>query len=505
MRLKTSAALCTAALLAGVPAFAGQVPPGLGQHPESAATATLASAQLTVPVSSVLSKSSLGKSATARISIRSNTSAVARPVQPSWFSSSTIYEVNVRQYTAAGTFKAFTSQLPRLKTLGVKVLWLMPVYPIGQQNRLGSLGSYYSVRDYRAVNPEFGTSAQFKTLVDKAHAAGFKVILDWVANHTAWDNPWITAHPDWYLQGRDGQIVSPPGTGWSDVAQLDYTNAAMRSAMIDALAMWVRTYGIDGFRADVASMGPADFWNQAAEKLQAIKPLLMLAEAETRPALMQRAFLLDYNWNLYHKLNQVGAGWVDTSGVQDIVNAQVDEYGTTAMPMNFITNHDENSWNGSEYERLGAGVAPLTVFYFTMPGVPLIYTGQEMGLTRRLKFFDRDPITWQTVPINALLTRLVGLKAKNRALWNVPGQAPVVWLPTNNDQVFAYSRKVAGDSVVILVNASADTQNVRASLGAVAGQSYISLATGKSITLGATRKTVLKPYSYEVFTTFTWR
>ena len=438
-------------------------------------------------------------------SVHASTRASAPPAQPAWFASSTIYEVNIRQYTTAGTFKAFTAKLPALKTLGVKVLWLMPIYPIGQVKRLGTLGSYYSVRDYRAVNPEFGTAAQFKALVDKAHSLGFKVILDWVANHTAWDNPWITAHPDWYLHGSGGQIVSPPGTGWNDVAQLDYNISAMRTAMIDAMAMWVNTYDVDGFRADAASMVPGDVWDQAADRLQAIKPLLMLAEAESQPDLKSHAFLLDYNWVLYQKMNQIGTGWVDTSGVQDIINNQVDEYGSANMPMNFITNHDENSWNGTEYERLGAAVNPLTVFYFTMPGVPLIYTGQEMALNRRLKFFDRDPITWRTAPINALLTRLVGLKARNQALWNVPGQAPVRWLTTNNDQVLAYSRRVGGDSVVALINASDTAQSMTATLGSAGQQRYISLATGKALTLGATRKTTLKPYAYELFTTNTWR
>lgn len=429
--------------------------------------------------------------------------AAAKPTQPSWFADSTIYEVNIRQYTKAGTFKEFSTHLPRLKALGVEVLWIMPIHPIGAEKRLGTLGSYYSVRDYKAVNPEFGSAADFKSLVTRAHQLGFKVVLDWVANHTAWDNAWVQDHPQWYAKDASGGIRSP--AGWADVAQLDYNNTDLRKAMIDAMAFWVRNYGIDGFRADVASMVPADFWDEASVELQRIKLLLMIAEAQSNSGLMQRSFLVDYNWVLHKKMNHIGDGWNDVSGVCDIFAAQREEYDSNHLPMNFITNHDENSWNGTEYERLGRAVKAMTVLSFTAPGVPLIYTGQEMALNRRLKFFDRDPITWRKSTNGLLLTRLVGLKRNNTALWNIPGRAPVRCLPAGNDEVLAFSRVMGGNSVVVLINASDRRQKATVRLGAAGSRAYYSFATGKKITFDAVRSTVLPAYSYQVFTTQRWR
>ncbi|MBU6213884.1 MAG: hypothetical protein KGP01_05515 [Actinomycetales bacterium] len=438
---------------------------------------------------------------------QSLTRAPAAPTYPDWFRDATIYEVNIRQFTKAGTFKAFQAHLPRLKTLGVKVLWLMPIHPIGEQKRLGTLGSYYSVRDYTKVNPEFGTAKDFKALVAAAHKQGFKVILDWVANHTAWDNPWVSAHPDWYTQNNNGEIISPAGTGWSDVADLDYSSAGLRAAMTDALKVWVRDYDVDGFRCDVAGMVPTDFWEQAVAKLRAIKPVLMLAENQSNADLLDNAFLLNYNWSLLAELRNIGVGWVDNSRIRDLIAQQADEsaYPGGSMPMNFVTNHDENSWNGTEYEELGAAVPPLTVMTFTLPGAPMVYTGQEIALKKRLKFFDKDEVVWPAKPadvaIGQLITKLTAVKKANPALFNGDAGGSLRWLGNGDvSEVFTYARVLGSSRVVVMLNPSDTAQKVTVSLGTLAGK-YKRMSDGKSVTLAAKASYSLPAYGWQVYTT----
>lgn len=419
---------------------------------------------------------------------------------PTWFNDSTIYEVNIRQYTPEGTFKAFATHLPRLKQLGVEVLWFMPIHPIGVEKRLGSLGSYYSVRDYRAVNPEFGTAADFKALIKQAHALGFKVILDWVANHTAWDNPWVTTNPSWYTTNVSGNITSPAGTGWSDVADLNYDSAAMRLAMISAMRMWVKDFGIDGFRCDVAGMVPSDFWDEAIATLRKVKPLLMLAENESNTDLLTSGFNVNYNWSLLRELRNIGAGWVDNSRITDLVALQREQYPSGTMPMNFITNHDENSWNGTEYEDLGRAVAGTTVLYFTLPGVPLVYTGQEAGMDKRLKFFDKDEVPWRVSSMATLISKLAAVKKRNSALWNGPNSGVFDALTTNNSEVFTYTRVLKTNKVVVVINPTDHDNTVTINYGTAAGK-YLKLTDGSKVTLPARQTVTLKPWAYEVFST----
>lgn len=430
----------------------------------------------------------------------------AAPIYPDWFRDATIYEVNIRQYTKAGTFKAFQTHLPRLKALGVKVLWLMPIHPIGLEKRLGSLGSYYSVRDYTKVNPEFGTAKEFKTLVDAAHKQGFKVILDWVANHTAWDNPWVSKNPDWYTKDSSGNIISPAGTGWSDVADLDYASAGLRTAMSDAMAMWVRDYGIDGFRCDVAGMVPTDFWEQAVVKLRAIKPVLMLAENESNADLLDKAFLVNYNWSLLKEFNKIGYGWTHNSYIQDLVAHQADAmvYPDNSMPMNFLTNHDENSWNGTEYERLGSAVSALTVMSFTLPGVPLVYTGQEVALKKQLEFFDKDEVVWPAKPgdvgIGKLITKLVAAKKANPSLFNGDLGGALRWLPNGNStDTFTYARVSGSNRTIVVTNTTDTPARVTLALGSLAG-TYKRMSDGKSVKLGTKQILDLPAYGWQVFT-----
>jgi len=418
-------------------------------------------------------------------------------ILPSWANSATIYEVNIRQYTEAGTFKAFEANLPRLQKLGVKILWLMPIHPISELKRNGSLGSPYAVANYKGINPEFGNETDFKSLVTKAHALGFKVILDWVANHSGWDNPW-TANKSWYHTDADGNIV-PPNSDWLDVAWLNYKNQDMRKAMIDAMSYWVKTFDIDGFRADVAAGVPTDFWKAANTQLQAIKPLFMLAEDQRSTSLLDDAFIANYNWELKDLLKAIADGSKDRTVFDAVAANQVFNYPTRSFPMNFITNHDENSWSGTEFERLGDAVSAMAALTFTYPGMPLIYSGQEVGNTKRLAFFEKDLIPGITVAnaTTAFYTKLVSLKSKNSALWN-NSKAKLDPTPGNNNSVIAYSRVAGTSRVITVINASDKVQTVKLTIGELANTYYL-FSTGKSRKLSATVTLTLKPWQYEIY------
>ncbi|MCD8193327.1 MAG: alpha-amylase, partial [Tannerellaceae bacterium] len=317
------------------------------------------------------------------------TGEVTHVQHPSWSRNAVIYEVNIRQYTNEGTIKAFQQHLPRLKELGVDILWFMPIHPISEVNRKGTLGSYYAIRDYQAVNPEFGTIEDFKALVQEAHSLGFKVLLDWVANHSGCDNVWLETNPDWYVRDENGNPVSP--YDWTDTYKLDYDNPAMRKGMTDALTFWVSECDIDGYRCDVAYEVPTDFWDQARKELEAIKPVFMLAEADV-PELTLNAFDMTYNWPLKNLVNQIAKGKnavkstyapIDAPeemaekkavDLDELLASYEERYPQDSYVMNFITNHDENSWDGSEFTRLGDGVKAFAVLTYTIPGMPLIYT-----------------------------------------------------------------------------------------------------------------------------------
>jgi glycosidase len=377
---------------------------------------------------------------------------------PAWSRSATIYEVNVRQYTPEGTFTAFQQHLPRLKRLGVDILWLMPVQPIGHQNRKGSLGSYYAIADYTAVNPEHGTEADFRRLVDAAHAQGMRVILDWVANHTAHDHEWIAAHPDWYVHRADGTISNARDnegreTDWTDVAELDYDNPAMRQAMIGEMRWWIERMGIDGFRCDVAGGVPMDFWLQARTALRAVKPdLFLLAEAESPE--MHQAFDMTYGWELHHLLNDIAQAKKTTDELDRYFARDDSAYGRGAYRMYFTSNHDENSWAGTEFERMGANHQPAFVLAATARnGMPLLYTGQEASLNRRLRFFDKDTVSWSGPSLADFYAALFALKHTQPALANGPWGGPQAALATNGGaRVYAYTRTQGANTVLVAVN-----------------------------------------------------
>ena len=428
--------------------------------------------------------------------------AQAAPSQPTWSANATIYEVNLRQYTAAGTFKAFESHLPRLKKLGVKILWLMPIHPISVKNRKGTLGSYYSIADYKKVNPEFGTDADFAHLMTTAHAQGFKVVLDWVANHTGWDNPWITAHPDWYTKDSKGNITWPPGTDWTDVADLNYASQPMRAEMIDSMKYWVTQFGVDGFRADVAGGVPTDFWNQARTALDAVKPMWMIAEDEGNRDLLTTAFNANYGWSFLNQMAQAstqaaaGQGSVAKLGILDAIGG-LESYPKGTYAMTFITNHDENSWNATEYERFGKAVKLMSALYFTAPGMPLIYSGQEVGLNRKLKFFEKDEIKWTSSAMTPFYASLIAVKAKNSALATDSTPAPVVYLPTQSLSALAYGRADGKNKVIVLLNPSNAATTANLGAGAFRG-TYYDAFTGAKVVVGSGGKYALPAYGYRV-------
>lgn len=380
-------------------------------------------------------------------------------VHPDWTRSAVIYEVNVRQYTKEGTFLAFEKYLPQLKDLGVDVLWFMPIHPISELNRKGTLGSYYAVKDYKAVNPEFGTADEFKTLVAKAHEMGFKVIIDWVANHTGCDNVWLYSHKDWYMLDSAGNPTSP--YDWTDTYELNYKNGAMRAAMTDAMKFWITDFDIDGFRCDVAGEVPASFWDSTRAVLESIKPVFMLAEAEI-PELLKNAFDMDYAWNLLHLMNDVAQKNSSVQTIRNYLRKNDSTLPEDAYKMNFITNHDENSWNGTEYERYNNGTKAFAILTYTLPGMPLIYTGQEIGLNRRLQFFEKDPVSWSKNSTFAFYKKLNELKHTHPALkaGSQGGEIKMFNRVGAAEDILIFSRFKEGKEIVVALNLSSKTHNV---------------------------------------------
>lgn len=414
-----------------------------------------------------------------------------------WAKDDVIYEVNIRQYTKEGTFKAFEKHLPRLKELGVDILWLMPINPISKKNRKGEMGSYYAVQDYKKVNPEFGTEADFRAVVNKAHKLGFHVILDWVPNHTGWDNVWIIKNPEWYTQNEKGEIMAP-NPDWTDVADLNYDNKEMRAAMIDALEYWVREFNVDGYRCDVAGSVPVDFWNDTRTALNKIKPVFMLAEA-WEPQLSEDAFDMVYGWESHHVMNEVAKGNRTAEALYEIIRKDAKRYAPDTYTMQFITNHDENSWNGTEYERMGEAVKTFAVLTFTIPGMPLIYSGQEVGLNKRLEFFKKDEILWKDMNLSSFYQKLTALKHDNQALWNGTSGGKFIAIPTTQKNVLAFAREKGNNKLVCLFNFSAKEQKFELTDKRITGN-YTNYFLGKDFSFKEKNQITLKPWEYQIFT-----
>ncbi|WP_305982981.1 alpha-amylase family glycosyl hydrolase [Roseivirga thermotolerans] len=376
----------------------------------------------------------------------------ARVKHPEWSKTAVIYEANIRQHTLEGTFNAFAKEIPRLKAMGIDIVWLMPIHPIGAKNRKGSLGSYYSIKDYTAINPEFGTEEEFRHLVNTIHAHDMKVIIDWVANHTAWDHSWTETHPEYYNRTESGEF-QPPVADWEDVIDLDYNNEELRKEMLNAMKYWVSEFDIDGYRCDVAGMVPIDFWNTVRAELDAIKPVFMLAEGE-EPELHEEAFDMTYSWELMHLMRRVASGEESPEAIKAMYKKDFERYPKGYYKMNIITNHDENSWNGTAEEFFGEGQEAWFVFAATTYGMPLVYSGQEANNKKRLEFFEKDSIDWSRGYVfSNLYKTLFQLKEDNPALWNGEFGGSLEWIETSaNESVLAYKRKKGEHEVVVFIN-----------------------------------------------------
>lgn len=417
---------------------------------------------------------------------------------PGWSKNATIYQLNTRQFTSEGTFAAAEAHLPRLKKLGVDILWLMPIHPIGEENRKGTLGSPYSVRDYFGVNPEFGTLGDFKHFVDATHSLGMYVIIDWVANHTAWDNVLRFEHPDWYERNHKGDFRPTPWWDWSDIIDLDYSQPGLREYMTDAMKYWVHEADIDGYRCDVAGFVPVDFWNNVRKELDAIKPVFMLAEWESRD-LHARAFDMTYAWSWHDAVLDIVRGDAGLGPLFAYYSWNESAYPRDAYRMTYISNHDTNAWEATQFEAFGDGLEAAIVLSVVGEGLPLIYNGQEAGNPKRLEFFEKDPIDWQDHPVGELYSRLFALRKQNTALWNGKWGARMirVW-NSMPETVFSFVRGNDEDKVFAVINLSNESQTVSFE-GVLHAGAYLEYFSGSQVELDAASTMTLDPWSYRVF------
>jgi glycosidase len=420
-----------------------------------------------------------------------------QPKTPDWASTATIYEVNIRQYTPEGTFAAFQKHVPRLKELGVDILWLMPINPIGELNRKGKLGSYYSVKDYKEINPEFGNKNDFKNLVDEVHKQGMYLIVDWVANHTAWDHPWVKEHPDFYTKDSLGNFI-PPVADWADVIDLNFDNKEMRNEMTSAMKYWVKEFNIDGYRCDVAGMIPTEFWNKVRVELDNIKPVFMLAEWDT-PDLHEKAFEMTYGWDIHRMMNKVYKGEKSASDLKKLVLDDQKKFQDYAYRMQFTSNHDENTWNGSEFERLGDAAEMFAVFTYVIPGMPLIYNGQEAGFNKRLDFFEKDLIDWKESDFTKFYSKLNIIKEENKAIWNGLNGGSIDFIENSKDENgIVILRNNLDNKLLAIFNINSQEKSIKIESEKIVGN-YIDFENNKSISITNKLELVLKPWSYKLF------
>jgi glycosidase len=379
---------------------------------------------------------------------------------PDWSKNAAIYQINTRQFTPEGTFRAAEQHLPRLKALGVDILWLMPIHEIGQVNRKGSLGSPYAAKDYYSINSEFGTLADLKHFVDAAHQQNQYVILDWVANHTAWDSNLVTEYPEWYARDWKGDLRPTPWCDWDDIIDLDYQHPALRQYMIEAMKYWISEVDIDGYRCDVAGFVPIDFWSTVRKELDTLKPVFMLAECEARDHHLE-SFDMTYAWSWYDAVHDITMGRATVNRLFGYYAWNEKGFLDDSLRMLFVSNHDKNAWDGTQFEQFGEGLETAIVLSVVSEGMPLIYNGQEAGNTKRLKFFDKDSIEWKDHAIGDLYQKLLGLKKQNTALWNGNWGAKMTYIPnTSPTKVFSFVRHNDKDKVFATLNFSGERQSI---------------------------------------------
>lgn len=409
---------------------------------------------------------------TSKKSVPKKTASAPRP---DWMDNAVIYEANLRQGTSTRDLKGLQRELPRLKDLGVDVIWLMPIHPISEKNRKGPEGSYYAVKDYKAVNPDFGTFDDLRELVSTAHNLDMKVILDEVCNHTGCDNAWIEEHPEYYAHDKNGNMYGP--YDWTDTYKLDYSNPGLRRAMTDALLFWVKEADIDGYRCDVAGEVPTDFWEEARKELEQVKPVFMLAEA-SKPELLENSFDADYAWPMKDLFNAIAA----TGGVNEyaeVNNQKLEkkqaadiirlldkleaEYPTGSVHMNMVTNHDLNSWEGTEFQRYGKGLGAFAVLSYTLPGIPMMYTGQEVGFNHPFEFFEKDSVQPVYTPneVTTFYEMLNSLKHTRKALASRGGRETLTSYTTTSPDILVFTRNQDGDEVTVAVNLSSQPTPVK--------------------------------------------
>ncbi len=431
-----------------------------------------------------------------------------------------IYEVNIRQYSEEGTFNAFTKDLPQLKEMGIKILWVMPIFPISQTKRKATggdnskfasempkeeqskyLGSYYAVSDFKKVNPEFGTIEDFRNLVKTAHENGISVILDWVPNHTGWDHVWIKQHPEFYTHNEKGEIIDPinPETGkswgWTDVADLNYDNKGLREAMSGDMMHWIKNENIDGFRCDVAGNVPTDFWQQTIPKLRKEKNIFMLAEAWQPELLKSNLFDMYYGWETHHIMNRIAKGENTVLEWDKNLLENTKKYEANDIAMNFVDNHDENSWNGTMKSRLGAAEETMTALSYLTPGMPLVYSGDEYGLDKSLKFFEKDSFTKVKGKQWEWRVKLGKLKNENIALNGGKKAASYTKISTSDEsKILAFARAKENNKVIYVGNLS----NVNTTFTSSFEGKFTDYMTGEKVNYSKNQKLNFKPWEYKI-------
>ncbi|NDI99530.1 cellulase family glycosylhydrolase [Flavobacterium sp. LaA7.5] len=441
------------------------------------------------------------------------------PVSPAMMENSVIYEANIRHYSPEGTFNAFTKDIPQLKELGVKVIWLMPIYPISMKNRKATgdlsiedikdpkerekyLGSYYAITDYTAVNPDMGSMEDLDNLVKTAHDNGMYVILDWVPNHTGWDHKWITEHPEYYYKNNKGEVTDPinPATGeswgWTDVAHLSYESKALYEPMKNEMLFWIKEHNLDGFRCDVADNVPTEFWEYTIPKLEEVKPLFMLMESN-KPYLFKGIFDMGYGWDLHHIMNDVAKGHKTVKDIDAYMVKKDSMYDKGDIMMNFTSNHDENAWNDSAIQRLGESAETFAAFSYMVQGMPLIYTGQEYDIDRRLKFFEKDSIPKEKKKMYAVYEKLGKLKNENAALNGGKNPAAYNRIKTSDDvNIIAFERAKDGKKAWYIANLSKSPKTFTLPVNGT----FTNYMTGEKVTLNKEQKHQFAAWQYYILT-----
>lgn len=423
-----------------------------------------------------------------------------------------IYEANIRQYSPEGTFTQFTKDIPQLKELGVKIIWLMPIFPISETKRKATggenskfasempeneqkkyLGSYYAVSDFKAINPEFGTIEDFRELVKTAHENGIYVILDWVPNHTGWDHIWLKEHPEFYTKNNKGKITHPEGTDWTDVADLDYSNEGLQKAMTEDMKYWLKNENIDGFRCDVAGSVPTSFWQKSIPQLRKEKSIFMLAEAWEPELLKDNLFDMCYAWDGHHVMNKIAQGENNVKNWDAYIEKRVNDYESDDILMNFVDNHDENSWNGTLNERLGDASELMIALSYLTPGMPLIYSGDEYDLNHRLKFFEKDSIPKIKGKNWAIFTKLGKIKTEKTALNG--GKKSASYKKTNtslSEEILAFEREKNNEKILFIGNLSNNIQEFTIDINGA----FKDLYHNNAITINKGGKIKLEPWQF---------